>query len=274
VSRKAFVVGWPIKHSRSPIIHRFWLARHGLDGDYVRQAVEPENLPEFLRSFPRHGFVGGNVTIPHKEAAFAACSMVTPVAERLGAVNTLWIEDGRLCGDNTDAEGFAANLDDRMPGWRTGGAALVLGAGGAARAVIQALVDAGFASVVVLNRTQARAEAVAAVFGDPVRAVGLADIDRHIPDADLVVNTTSAGMGGGDALDLDWSRARPDAIATDIVYVPLETQFLADAARHGLRTVDGLGMLLHQAVPGFQRWFGVRPAVDEALRREVLADLA
>lgn len=271
--RKAFVVGWPVAHSRSPLIHCFWLARHGIDGEYGAEAVSPTEIALFFGSLADRGFAGGNVTLPHKEAAFRACDTVTEVAGRLGAVNTLWREDGRLCGDNSDVYGFAANLDDRAPDWRSAGAALVFGAGGAARGVLEALVAAGFQSIVIVNRTPQRAEALADRFGAPVRAAGLDSLNALFPEARLIVNTTSAGMAGQDEIALDWSSAHSDAIATDIVYVPLVTPFLRGASLRGLKVVDGLGMLLHQAVPGFERWFGERPCVDAELRRLVEADL-
>jgi shikimate dehydrogenase len=273
-ARNAFVVGWPIAHSRSPLIHRFWLKRHGIDGDYRAEAVPPEAIAAFLTAFSERGYSGGNVTVPHKEAAFRTCATLTPVARHLGAVNTLWLEDDTLCGDNTDAIGFAANLDDNVKAWRTGVTALVLGAGGSARAVVQALLDAGYRSIVVANRTPSRAEALAGQLGPAVQAAGLEAIATALPASDLVVNTTSAGLSGETPLSIDWSLARKDAIATDLTYVPLVTPFLSAAAGHGLKIVDGLGMLLHQAVPGFERWFGVRPAVDAELRALVEADLA
>jgi shikimate dehydrogenase len=270
---KAFVAGWPVAHSRSPAIHRSWLDRYGLQGDYVAEAVTSENFPAFLDAMRTRGFAGGNVTLPHKEAAFRACRRTTPVAARLGAANTLWLEGEVLCGDNTDVHGFAANLDERTPDWRGGTTAVVLGAGGASRAVIQALSEAGFREVFVLNRTPARAAALVAHFGGPVRAADPAALLEMLPRANIVVNATAAGLHGEDGFAVDWGAARADAIATDLVYVPLMTPFLREAAAHGLRTVDGLGMLLHQAAPGFDRWFGVRPEVDAALRHHVAADL-
>lgn len=274
MNRRAFVVGWPARHSRSPLIHRYWLSRHGIDGDYRAEEVPAEDIDAFLSGFGEAGYLGGNVTVPHKERAFALAGRRTPVAERLGAANTLWIEDKILCADNTDVHGFAANLDDRMPSWRNAGTALVLGAGGAARAVVLALLEAGIGEVLVLNRTAARADVLAERFGGAVSGHGLEALPRLIGGAGLIVNTTSVGMSGREALKIDWTDARRDAIATDIVYVPLETEFLRAAAAAGLRTVDGLGMLLHQAAPGFERWFGVRPTVDAELRRLTIADLA
>jgi shikimate dehydrogenase len=273
-TRNAFVIGWPIAHSRSPLIHRFWLKRHAIDGDYSAAAVRPEDLDAFLRTMSERGFVGGNVTLPHKEAAFRACQRRTHVADRLGAANTLWLEEAVLAGDNTDVYGFMHNLDERAPEWRSGRSALVIGAGGSARAVLYALIDAEFRSVVVLNRTLSRADALARQFGPPVTAGGLDMLESELARADLVVNTTSAGLKDEAPLSIDWRAARPDAIATDLTYVPLITPFLHGAAERGLRIVDGLGMLLHQAVPGFERWFGVRPTVDEALRDLVAADIA
>jgi shikimate dehydrogenase len=274
MAKNAFVVGWPIAHSRSPLIHRFWLKRHGLDGDYRAEAVEPEAIADFLAGFAGRGYVGGNVTLPHKEAAFRACAVATPVACRLEAANTLWLEGSQLHGDNTDAFGFAANLDASVKRWREGTTALIVGAGGASRAVIHALMEAGYRRIDVLNRTADRARALAAHFGDAVHPGGLEMLSDRLGDADLVVNSTSAGLDGELPLSIGWGRARRGAIVTDLVYVPLVTPFLKAAAAEGLTIVDGLGMLLHQAVPGFERWFGVRPEVDDELRRLVAADLA
>lgn len=274
----ACVIGWPVGHSRSPLIHRYWLEKYALAGDYVANPVPPDEIDAFLGRFAASGFIGANVTIPHKVAAFRVAAQTTPVAAALQAANTLWLADGVLHADNTDCYGFLASLDERAPGWDGAGAAIVFGAGGAARAVIHALVGRHFDPVIVLNRTAARAEALASHFGPPVMAAPLTDAARFVPDANLFVNTTSAGMDGAPPLTIDWRLARVDkeqsVIATDIVYSPLQTPFLRAAADHGLKTVDGLGMLLHQAAPGFERWFGVRPAVDEALRQLVLADIA
>jgi shikimate dehydrogenase len=272
-ARKAFVIGWPIAHSRSPLIHRFWLKRHSIDGDYSAVAVPSGEAEAFLGGIAGRGFVGGNVTLPHKEAAFRACRRSTPVAARLGAANTLWLEDGALSCDNTDVYGFTTNLDEGAPAWRSGRNALVLGAGGSARAVIHALTGAKFSSVVLLNRTVARAEELARQFGPAVTAGGLGELRAQLSRADLVVNTISAALKAESPLPIDWRDARADSIATDLIYVPLVTPFLAGAAERGLVIVGGLGMLLHQAVPGFERWFGVRPAVDEELRRLVATDI-
>jgi shikimate dehydrogenase len=272
---KAFVVGWPIAHSRSPLIHRFWLKRYGIDGDYIAEAASPDEIASFFAGgFTAKGYVGGNVTLPHKEAAFRAAEAPTAVAKRLEAANTLWLEGEKLHADNTDVHGFLANLDESAPGWRRDENALVIGAGGASRAVLQALIEAGFKSVVLLNRTLSRAEALAAHFGGPVRAAGFGELVEALAAADFIVNATSAGLHDGEGLVIPWHAARESAIATDLVYVPLVTPFLEGARQRGLTIVDGLGMLLHQATPGFERWFGVRPVVDDELRALVVADLA
>lgn len=271
--RKAFVVGHPVAHSRSPIIHGFWLDRLGIAGSYERIDVAPADIRTFLAALPQSGFAGGNVTIPHKEAAFAAAASIDPAAELIGAANTLWLEDGRLCAANTDAPGFAADLDQRAPGWRDAGTALVLGAGGAARAILFALREAGIGDIRLVNRTVARARELADRFGPGISAHGWEAIDELAAEAALVVNTSALGMHGDGDVPVDVSRLPAHALVTDIVYTPLQTPLLAAAAARGLRTLDGLGMLLHQAVPGFERWFGVRPQVSEELRALVVADL-
>lgn len=268
----AFVCGHPIAHSRSPLIHGHWLETLGIAGSYRAVDVAPEAFPAFLASFGENGFVGGNVTIPHKEAAFALAERRDAAAEAIGAVNTLWLEDGVLCGGNTDAYGFAANLDEQAPGWERLGPALVLGAGGAARAVVHALQRRGVRDIGIVNRTAERAAALAASFGGGVTAHGLEAYGELAADAGLLVNTTSLGMKDG-RLAADPQALPAHALVTDLVYVPLETPLLAAARRHGLATADGLGMLLHQAVPGFERWFGVRPDVTPELRALVTADI-
>ncbi|MBB4038910.1 shikimate dehydrogenase [Microvirga flocculans] len=276
---KAFIVGHPIKHSRSPLIHGHWLKTYGLEGSYERIDVEPVNFGEFLKAFPARGFAGGNVTIPHKEAAFAGVDRRTARAERVGAVNTLWVEDGTIWGDNTDVVGFMAHLDRSLgTGWEQDvDTALVLGAGGAARAVVAGLQDRPLKRILVANRTLAKAEDLVRDLGGtgPAALAPLAweGIGSALPGAQLIVNTTSLGMAGQPPLAIDLDRAPAGAIVADIVYVPLETSLLAAASARGLRTVDGLGMLLHQAVPGFRRWFGVTPEVTPALRALVLADI-
>jgi shikimate dehydrogenase len=276
---KAFITGHPVKHSRSPLIHGYWLKRYGIEGSYERIDVAPGDFGDFLKGFRDRGFAGGNVTIPHKEAAFAGVDRRTERAERLGAVNTLWSENGILWGDNTDVLGFMAHLDESLgTGWEQAvDTALVLGAGGAARAVAAGLQDRPLKRIFVANRTLSKAEDLVRDLrpGSPVALETSAweALGRVVPHAQLIVNTTSLGMTGQPPLTLDLTRASRTAVVADIVYVPLQTPLLAAAAAQDLRTVDGLGMLLHQAVPGFQRWFGVRPEVTPELRALILADI-
>lgn len=271
--RRAFVCGHPIAHSRSPIIHSYWLDRYGIAGSYEAIDVSPERFPGFLAGLSEAGLAGGNITIPHKEAAFAAVPRRDAAAEAIGAVNTVWLEEGLLHGGNTDAYGFAANLDERVPGWEQGRAAVVVGAGGAARAVVHALTERGVAEIRIANRTAGRAAELAARFGRRVSAHGLSALPEICADADLLVNTTALGMAGDMGLPADPAWLPEHAIVNDLVYVPLQTPLLAAAAERGLRTVDGLGMLLHQAAPGFELWFGRRPEVTTALRDRIVADL-
>ena len=274
--KKAFVIGHPIAHSRSPKIHGHWLAVHGIAGSYEAVDVAPQELPSFIAGMRENGFRGGNVTIPHKEAVFALVERRDAAAEAIGAVNTLWLEEeGRLCGGNTDAHGFAGNLDEHAPHWVANGPAVVLGAGGAARAVVHALKIRGVKDIRVVNRTLARAVELRDRFGAGVSAHPQEAAADLLGDCGLLVNTTSVGMAGkGEGgLPADPAFLPDHAVVTDIVYVPLETPLLAAAAARGLKTVDGLGMLLHQAAPGFERWFGVRPEVTPELRALVVADL-
>jgi shikimate dehydrogenase len=268
------VAGWPVDHSRSPLIHSYWLQALGIDGLYERAAVPPAGFAAFAERLGKDGLVGANVTLPHKEAAFAACDWVTANAADLGAVNTLWREDGRLCGDNTDVAGFLANLDEQSPTWRseTHGA-VVLGAGGAARAVVRGLISSGVDRVVIVNRTFDRADRLAAQSGPRSRSASWDALPGLLADADLLVNTSSLGMIGQPALEIDLAPLGARAIVADIVYIPLETKLLAAARSRGLCAVEGLGMLLHQAAPGFERWFGVRPAVTRELRALVEEDI-
>ncbi|WP_192179481.1 shikimate dehydrogenase [Mesorhizobium amorphae] len=272
-SKKAFVTGHPIAHSRSPKIHGHWLEEYGIDGSYQAIDVEPEDFGAFLSTLRDNGYSGGNVTIPHKEAAFALVDRRDEAAEAIGAVNTLWFEDGALWGGNTDAHGFAANLDQRAPGWPENGPAVVLGAGGASRAVIHALVERGVSDIRIVNRTLARAQELARRFGAGVSAHGVEATGELLMDAGLLINTTALGMHGNEALAADPAVLPDHAIVTDIVYVPLETPLLAAARARNLTTVDGLGMLLHQAVPGFERWFGIRPEVTAELRQMIVTDI-
>jgi shikimate dehydrogenase len=271
--RKAFVIGDPVSHSRSPMIHGHWLSKYGIAGSYEAIHVKQAEVGAFLSSIADMGFIGGNVTVPHKEAAFAQADVCDEISEEIGAVNTLWMEEGKLHGANTDSFGFAQNLDEQAPGWDKIAAALVIGAGGASRAVVHALKARGISDIRVANRTRERANDLRAVFGPNVSAHGIEALSELGEDAGLVVNTTSLGMKGEGAIDLDVSRLPAKALVTDIVYVPLETPFLKAARLAGLRTADGLGMLLHQARPGFQKWFGILPDVTPGLRQLIIADM-
>ncbi len=273
MTRKAFVIGHPIAHSRSPLIHGTWLAEHAIDGSYEAIDVAPADLPGFFERLRAGEFVGGNVTIPHKEAVFALCDTVDPLARSIGAVNTLVAEGERVHGTNTDYLGFLGNLDQGAPGWSdAGGPAIVVGAGGAARAILVALQSRGI-PVILLNRTRQTAERLAAGLGGDIEVAALDRFNALAPQARLLVNTSSVGMHGTRFADFDLARLPPDALVTDLVYVPLQTPLLADAAARGLRIVDGLGMLLHQAVPGFAAWFGITPAVTPQLRARIEATL-
>ncbi|MFC5069607.1 shikimate dehydrogenase [Flaviflagellibacter deserti] len=277
MSQKACVIGWPIRHSRSPLIHGYWLRQHGIAGSYEKVAVEPETLDQFVRSIAAGEYLGCNVTVPHKEAVMGLLDEVDETARAIGAVNTIWRDAGRLKGTNTDVIGFMANLDDRAPGWDAGNVnTLILGAGGAARAVIHGLQTRGVSKIRLANRTPQRAQQLAREFGNPVEAVAWREIDRLLPETNLLINTTSLGMAGSEPLpDCRGicGRLPKTAVVSDIVYVPLQTELLVEARKAGLRTVDGLGMLLHQAVPGFEKWFGVRPTVTPELRRLIEADI-
>ena len=272
MTRRAAVLGHPISHSRSPRLHGHWLKRYGIDGSYTAREVPPGTLEAHLRAMQAEGFVGANVTLPHKEEALALADHATERAREIGAANTLTFgADGRIEADNTDGYGFLANLRQGAPDWRPGdGPALILGAGGAARALIVALRDAGVPRIYLANRTRARAEALAEAFGPKIEVVDWEAAPARLPEVALLVNSTSQGMTGGPDFTFDLSQLAPGTTVTDIVYTPLETPLLATAKAKGCRTVDGLGMLLHQGVPGFERWFGQRPEVDEDLRRAVL----
>lgn len=272
--KKAFVIGHPIKHSRSPLIHGGWIAEHGIDGSYEAIDVAPEALPAFVERLRQGEFAGGNVTIPHKEAVFALCDSVDPLATTIAAVNTLVARDGRVHGFNTDFMGFLGNLDQNAPGWANRlDRAIVLGAGGAARAILVALRERGVPEIMLLNRTPEKAEALAREISGPFVPGALSDYARYAPGAGLLVNTSSIGMHDTRFEDLDLRLLPKTALVTDIVYVPLLTPLLVDARALGLRTVDGLGMLLHQAVPGFEAWFDVRPEVTPSLRAKIEATL-
>ncbi|TRC95323.1 shikimate dehydrogenase [Mesorhizobium sp. WSM4303] len=271
VEKKAFVTGHPIAHSRSPKIHGYWLKKYDIDGSYRAIDVAPADFPAFLTSLQANDYQGGNVTIPHKEVAFARVERRDEAAEMIGAVNMLWLEDGLLWGGNSDWIGFAGNLDEHAQGWDKNGPAVVLGAGGASRAVIHALKVRGVRDIRIVNRTLARAQELADRFGTGVSAHGA--VGDLLADAGLLVNTTALGMHGDATLAADPAGLPGHAIVSDIVYVPLETPLLAAARARNLKTVDGLGMLLHQAVPGFERWFGEKPDVTPELRQMIVADI-
>jgi shikimate dehydrogenase len=268
----ACLIGWPAAHSRSPLIHHYWLRELGIEGGYVIEAVPPDELQDFVFRLSLRGFVGANVTIPHKERALAL-SKPDERARAVGAANTLWFGDGELRSTNTDVEGFINNLDACAAGWDECEDALVLGAGGSSRAVVFGLLERGIKRVHLANRTVYRARALADQFGASVLPVAWDAVPELLPRARLLVNTTSLGMHGQPPLEIDVGRLPSNAVVADLVYVPLETALLAAAGARGLRTADGLGMLLHQAVRGFELWFGQRPEVTAELRALVEADL-
>ena len=271
-TKRACVIGWPIEHSRSPLIHNYWIKQYKLDAEYGREAVKPEELPGFVRSLRERGYVGCNVTIPHKEAVFALTEP-DDRAEAVGAANTLFYAGDALRSTNTDVEGFLGNLDQATPAWDRGlETAVVLGAGGGAKAVVFALLTREVRRIYLVNRTPARAEILRKKFGNAVRLANWDELTGLLGGAGLLVNTTSLGMAGQPPLEIN-PRGPPSLVVSDIVYTPLETKLLKVARDRGLRTADGLGMLLHQAVRGFQLWFGVRPEVTPELRALVEQDL-
>jgi shikimate dehydrogenase len=276
--RKALVIGFPVAHARSPLIHGFWLKALDLAGKYERAEVKPGEVAAFLRALPARGFSGGNITVPHKEEAFAACDTLTERARIAGAVNTVWFENGLLLGDNTDGLGFVSHMNQNFPQQARGAKVVLMGAGGAARGLIVPLLNQGVENISITNRSPGRAEALvadikAALPAAPLTTIAWQDREAVLAQTDILVNTTSLGMKGQPPLEIDLSALPSHAIVADIVYVPLETGLLERAARRGLRTLDGLGMLLHQAVPGFEHWFGVTPEVTPALRAHLVADL-
>lgn len=277
--KKACVIGWPITHSRSPLIHGYWLTHYGIDGRYEKVAVQPDGARDFLLSLEAAGYAGCNVTVPLKEIAFQVADERLPEAKAVGAANTMWHEAGRLYATNTDTYGFMTHLNVSAPGWdHVDRPVLVLGAGGASRAIVYGFLQAGVERVLVANRTRERADALAAHFRahegrGRVQPVEWAERAFAAREAGVIVNTTTIGMKGAGRLEMGLGDCRLDTVVADIVYVPLETELLATARSRGLRTVDGLGMLLHQAVPGFERWFGVRPQVTAELRSMILADI-
>jgi len=273
-ARAACVIGWPVKHSRSPLIHNYWIEQHKLDAVYRYEEIPPEAFADFILHLSARGYVGANITIPHKEAALAL-SEPDDRAQAVGAANTLWLAQGHLHSTNTDVEGFTANLDASLPGWDDAlDEAVVLGAGGSARAVVHGLIERGCGRIHVVNRTPERAEALRQRFGEVVRAAHWSALPHLLARTGLLVNTTSLGMTGQPPLEVELSPLHADAVVADLVYAPLETPLLAAARGRGLATADGLGMLLHQAVRGFQLWFGVRPEVTSDLRAQVEMDLS
>lgn len=272
--KKAAVIGWPIHHSRSPLIHGYWLKEHMIKGSYQPLALSPEKADAFFSAFAQADLVGANVTIPHKERVMAHLDHLDAAAQAIGAVNTIWLDEGRLCGTNTDWLGFLGNLDASSPGWdKHTKTALVLGAGGAARGVIYALIQRGLETIHVANRTLTRAQEMQMHFGDKILPHDLSNAEMLSQDVDLIINTTSLGMDNNPPLDLTLNKIKPDCLVTDIVYSPLETPLLKIARSRGNKTIDGLGMLLHQAAPGFERWFGILPKVSHDLRGLVLKEM-
>jgi shikimate dehydrogenase len=269
----AAVIGYPVAHSKSPRLHQHWLKKYGIEGHYVPLEVKPEDLETVLRTMPKAGFVGTNITVPHKEAALEIADVTTDRATLIGAANTLiFREDGKIHADNTDGFGFFENLRQGAPGWDpTSGPAVVLGAGGASRAIITSLLSAGVPEILLTNRTKIRAEALKQEFGARITVVDWVQAGNVLEDAALVVNTTSLGMVGCPELRLPLDGLTPKTVVTDIVYTPLKTRLLQVAEEAGCHVVDGIGMLIYQGIPGFERWFGQRPEVDEEIRRIMLA---
>jgi shikimate dehydrogenase len=271
---KACVIGWPISHSRSPLIHGYWLKYHGLPGSYERKPVEPKNLPAFFETLRKGDFVGCNVTLPHKQNTLALVDNPDARVTRIGALNTVWKEAGSLHATTTDGPGFVANLQSALPDFALkNGTAVVLGAGGSARAIIDEMLRQGAPKVIVFNRTKARAEELAKLFGPHVQASDAIDLPSQFANAHLLINTTSAGIADSEKLVVPWQALNKNAVVSDISYVPLVTPFLEDAKTRGHRIVTGLGMLLHQAVFGFEKWFGVKPAVTPELYTLIARDI-
>jgi shikimate dehydrogenase len=272
-TRAACVVGWPVKHSRSPLIHGHWIKQYGLAAEYRSEEIAPETFPDFIAHLAERGYAGANITLPHKEMALSL-SDADDRAKAVGAANTLWYDKGRLYSTNTDVEGFTANLDDVLPGWtKRVDEAVVLGAGGSARAVIYGLIERGITRINIVNRTPERSQVLQERFGSVVTPAHWSALPHLLGRAALLVNTTQLGMTGQPPLPIDLAPLPRHAIVADLVYAPLETPLLGAARARGLVTADGLGMLLHQAVRGFQLWFGVRPEVTSQLREVVETDL-
>jgi len=272
--KKACVIGWPIAHSRSPAIHGYWLDLYKIDGSYTKRAVPPDTLETFLQSLADEGYAGCNVTIPFKEDVFRLVAARDAAATAIGAANTIWIEDGALHASNTDTYGYMTYLSREAEDWdRRDAPVSILGAGGAARAIVHGFLEAGVGEIRIFNRSPERAEALRRDFGPRLKVLPWEDRSRASTEASVLVNTTSLGLKGEGTLAMDFTDFHPDCIVSDIVYVPLETGLIREARRHGLHTVDGLGMLLHQAVPGFEKWFGVRPEVTDDLYDRIAADI-
>ena len=273
--KRACVIGWPVEHSRSPAIHRYWLELYGIDGAYEKEAVRPEEFASFLGSLSDRGYAGANVTLPHKTEALRLATKADESARAIGAANMLWLDGaGRLNASNTDAYGFMTNLNQEAPHWNKGRApVMVLGAGGAARAILYGLIAQGASRILLANRTRDRAEVLAGTFGPAVSVVDWDARNQALAGCGLLVNATSLGMSGKGPLDIEVEALPEDAVVADIVYNPLETPLLATARARRRQAVDGLGMLLYQAVPGFERWFGVRPQVTKELKAHVAATL-
>ena len=272
--KKACVIGWPIAHSRSPLIHNYWLKKYGIDAVYEKKAVEPENVAQFIANLAASEFIGCNVTIPHKETAFQAVAKADEIASRLGAVNTVYLKDGVVCGTNTDGEGFIASLRHAHPAFDLRNkTAVIIGAGGAAKAIIGALLDEGVEKIGIINRTRERIHDLQVQFGSGIYEISETISNDALKSCGLLVNTTSQGMEGQPSLELEIQSLNPNALVADIVYTPLETAFLAKARQQGNPVLGGLGMLLHQAVRGFELWFGVKPEVTAELYELIAADV-
>lgn len=272
--KKACVIGWPIEHSRSPIIHGYWLKEYGIAGSYTKEAVKPEDLEAFLRDLPSNGFAGCNVTVPHKEKAYQLADVHHASANAVRAANTLWHDNGKLIASNTDTYGYMTYLTKRYPEWQESDAPVsVLGAGGAARAIVYGFLSAGLSEVRLFNRSASRAFEIARLFGPRVKVHDWETRSGASALSCVVVNTTTLGMKSAGDTGLDVDKLKDTCIVSDIVYVPLETDLLARARKRGLRTLDGLGMLLHQAVPGFEQWFGTTPEVSDDLYQKIAREI-
>lgn len=272
-SLKAGVIGWPITQSRSPLIHTTWLKEHNINGSYDKYPVKPEELSNFINDLKENGFSGINVTIPHKEAVMSLADAITDDAKAIGAANTLWFEDGKLIAGNTDGFGFITHLKTSAPNWQANAPVMVLGAGGAARAILYALIQQGVPEIRLTNRTIERAQNLASEFGNIIKVIPWEQKDQALQECSLLVNTTSLGMTDKPPLKINIELLPETAVCYDIVYAPLETELLKAARQKDLIAIDGLGMLLHQAVPGFEKWFGIRPQVTKSLYEKIIKDL-